>query len=136
MKGGEFKSLKDLRPDMKGISLGEGLKKKLSSTIEKDLKQRKKLSTIDQGSLEVRSRDKLTKKETEALLTRHLLGLAVELRKSEFDILVTLKVVVFGLYLAKRLTKDEIFQTFATVLQIEVKTYPQELGTLKEKGLR
>ena len=92
MKGGEFKSLKDLRPDMKGISLGEGLKKKLSSTIEKDLKQKKKLSTIDQGSLEVRSRDKLTKKETEALITRHLLGLAVELRKSEFDILVTLKV--------------------------------------------
>ena len=94
MNGGEFKSLKDLRPDMEGISLGDGIKKKLSSIIEKDLKKKKKKlsSTIDQGNLEVQARDKLNKKEAKALMTRYLLGLAVDLRKSEFDILVTLKV--------------------------------------------
>ena len=92
MKGGEFKSLKDLRPDMDGISLGYGLKKKLSSIIEKDLKKKKLSSTIDQGNLEVPRRDKLNKEEVKALITRHLVGLAVELKKSEFDILVTLKV--------------------------------------------
>ena len=94
MKSGEFKSLKDLRPDMEGISLSDGLKQKLSSIIEKDAKKKKKKlsSTTKQGKLQVQCRDKLNKTEARALITRHLLGLAVDLRKSEFDILVTLKV--------------------------------------------
>ena len=78
MKGRDDKPGLDLLPVRKKMSYGEDLKKKLTSTIR--------------GNKEVQSRDKLTKGEVKALMTRHLLGLAVDLRKSEFDILVTLKV--------------------------------------------
>ena len=53
------------------------------------------------GNKEVQSRHKFTKREVKALMTRHLLGLAVDLRKSELDVLVTLKVDVFLLYSQK-----------------------------------
>ena len=79
MKGRDDKPGLDLLPEKKRMSYGEDLKKKLSSTIR--------------GNKEVQSRDKFTKREVKALMTRHLLGLAVDLRKSEFDILVTLKVI-------------------------------------------
>ena len=79
MKGRDDKPGLDLLPEKKRMSYGEDLKKKLSSTIR--------------GNKEVQSRDKFTKREVKALMTRHLLGLAVDLRKSEFDILVTLKVM-------------------------------------------
>ena len=78
MKGRDDKPGLDLLPEKKRMSYGEDLKKKLSSTIR--------------GNKEVQSRDKFTKREVKALMTRHLLGLAVDLKKSEFDILVTLKV--------------------------------------------
>merc|ERR1712241_529364 len=48
---------------------------------------------------------------------RHLKDLLVPLRNSEFDVLVTLK-------------------DSATVLQIEVKTYPQELENVNKESLR
>ena len=79
MEGRNDKPGLDLLPERKRMSYGEDLKKKLSSTIR--------------GNKEVQSRDKFTKGEVKALMTRHLLGLAVDLRKSEFDILVTLKVI-------------------------------------------
>ena len=78
MKGRDDKPGLDLLPEKKRMSYGEDLKKKLSSTIR--------------GNKEVQSRDKFTKREVKALMTRHLLGLAVGFRNSEFDILVTLKV--------------------------------------------
>ena len=78
MKGRDDKPGLDLLPEKKRMSYGEDLRKKLSSTIR--------------GNKEVQSRDKFTKREVKALMTRHLLGLAVDLRKSEFDILVTHKV--------------------------------------------
>ena len=78
MKGGADKPGLDLLPEKKRTSYGDDLKKKLTSTIR--------------GNQEVHSRDKFSKREVKALITRHLLGLAVDLRKSEFDILVTLKV--------------------------------------------
>ena len=78
MKGRDDKPGLDLLPERKRMSYGEDLKKKLSSTLR--------------GNKEAQSREKFTKKEVKALMTRHLLGLAVDLRKSEFDILVTLKV--------------------------------------------
>ena len=84
MQGRDDKPGLDLLPERKRVSYGEDLKKKLSSTIR--------------GNKEVQSRDKFAKREVKALMTRHLLGLAVDLRKSEFDILVTIK-VVFELYL-------------------------------------
>ena len=79
MKGRDDKPGLDLLPEKKRVSYGEDLKKKLSLTIR--------------GIKEVQRRDKFTKREVKALMTRHLLGLAVDLRKSEFDILVTLKVI-------------------------------------------
>ena len=79
MKGRDDKPGLDLLPEKKRMSYGEDLKKKLSSTIS--------------GNKEVKSMDKFTKREVKALMTRHLLGLAVDLKKSEFDILVTLKVI-------------------------------------------
>ena len=78
MKGRDDKPGLDLLPEKKRMSYGEDLRKKLSSTIRRNK--------------EVVSRNKFTKREVKALITRHLLGLAVDLRKSEFDILVTLKV--------------------------------------------
>ena len=78
MKGRDDKPGLDLLPEKKRKSYGEDLRKKLSSTIR--------------GNKEVQSRDKFTKREVKALMTRHLLGLVVDLRKSEFDILVTVKV--------------------------------------------
>ena len=80
MKGRDDKSGLDLLSEKKRVSYAEDLRKKLSSTIR--------------GNKEVQSRDKFTKREVKALMTRHLLGLAVDLRKSEFDILVTLKVYI------------------------------------------
>ena len=74
MKGRNDKPGLDLLPEKKRMSYGEDLKKKLSSTIRGN-------------------KDKFTKGEVKALMTRHLLGLAVNLRKSEFDILVSLKVI-------------------------------------------
>ena len=74
MKGRDDKPGLDLLPEKKRMSYGEDLKKKLTSTIRGN-------------------KDKFTKREVKALMTRHLLGLAVDLRKSEFDILVTLKVI-------------------------------------------
>ena len=78
MKGRDDKPGLDLLPERKRMSYGEDLKRKLSSTLR--------------GNKEAQSRDKFSKSEVKALMTRHLLGLAVDLRKSEFDILVTLKV--------------------------------------------
>ena len=78
MKGRDDKPGLDLLPERKRMSYGEDMKKKLSSTLR--------------GNKEVYGREKFTKKEVKALITRHLLGLAVELKKSEFDILVTHKV--------------------------------------------
>ena len=78
MKGRDDKPGLDLLPERKRMSYGEDLKKKLSSTLRENK--------------EAQARDKFTKKEVKALITRHLLGLAVDLRKSEFDILVTLMV--------------------------------------------
>ena len=78
MKGKDDKPGLDLLPEKKRKSYGEDLRKKLSSTIR--------------GNKEVQSRDKFTKREVKALMTRHLLGLIVDSRNSEFDILVTLKV--------------------------------------------
>ena len=78
MKGRDDKPGLDLLPEKKRMSYGEDLRKKLSSTIR--------------GNKEFQSRDKFTKREVKALMTRHLLGLAVDLRKSEFDILVNLRV--------------------------------------------
>ena len=78
MKGRDDKPGLDLLPERKRMSYGEDMKKKLSSTLR--------------GNKEAQARDKFTKREVTALITRHLLGLAVDLRKSEFDILVTLKV--------------------------------------------
>ena len=86
MKGRDDKPGLDLLPEKKRMSYGEDLKKKLSSTIR--------------GNKKVQSRDKFTKGEVKALMTRHLLGLAVDLRKSEFDILVTHK-VKFSFYTKK-----------------------------------
>ena len=78
MKGRDDKPGLDFLPEKKRTSYGEDLKKKLSSTIR--------------GNKEFQSRDKFTKREVKALMTRYLLGLAVDLRKSEFDILVTIMV--------------------------------------------
>ena len=78
MKGKDDKPGLDLLPEKKRMSYGEDLRKKLSLTIS--------------GNKEVQSREKFTKREVKALMTRHLLSLAIDLRKSEFDILVTLKV--------------------------------------------
>ena len=77
MKGKEDKPGLDLLPEKKRMSYNEDLREKLSSTIRGELQ----------------ARDKFTKREVKALMTRHLLNLAVHLRKSEFDILVTLKVI-------------------------------------------
>ena len=79
LKGRDDKPGLDLLPERKRVSYGEDLKKKLTSTIR--------------GNKEVQSRDKFTKGEVKALMTRHLLELAVDMRKSEFDILITLKVI-------------------------------------------
>ena len=77
MKGRDDKPGLDLLPERKRVSYVEDLKKKLSSTIR--------------GNKEVQSRDKFTKREVGAFMTRCLLDLAVGLRNSEFDLLVTLK---------------------------------------------
>ena len=78
MKGRDDKPGLDFLPEKKRMSYGEDLKRKLSSTIK--------------GNKEVQCRDKFTKREVKAMMTRHLLGLAVVFKNSEFDILVTLKV--------------------------------------------
>ena len=78
MKGRDAKPGLDLLPEKKRMSYGEDLEKKLSSTIK--------------GNTELHSTDKFTMKEVKALITRHLLGLAVGFGNSEFDILVTLMV--------------------------------------------
>ena len=78
MKGRDDKPGLDLLPEKKRMSYGEDLKKKLSSTIK--------------GNKEFKRRDKFLKGEVKALMIRHLLDASVQLRKSEFDILVTLKV--------------------------------------------
>ena len=120
MKGRDDKPGLDLLPERRRMSYGEDLKKKLSSTIR--------------GNKEVQSRDKFTKREVKALMTRHLLGLAVDLRKSEFDILVTLKVIC--IFLNKYHLSNKTIQDSATVLQMEVKTYPQGIEKLHSDGLR
>ena len=88
MKGRDDKPGLDLLPERKRMSYGEDLKKKLSSTIR--------------GNKEVQSREKFTRKEVKILITRHLLGLAADLRKSEFDILVTLKVENIYIFITKK----------------------------------
>ena len=93
MKGRDDKPGLDLLPEKKRMSYGEDLKKKLSSTIR--------------GNKEVQSRDKFTKREVRAMWARHLKDLLVPLRNSEFDVLVTLKVLdnIF------KHTLDMIFKT-------------------------
>ena len=78
MKGRDDKPGLDLLPEKKRMSYGEDLKKKLSTTIKETQKFKR--------------RDKFFKAEVKALMVRHLLDVSVHLRKSEFDILVTLKV--------------------------------------------
>lgn len=118
MKGRDDKPGLDLLPEKKRMSYGEDLRKKLSSTIR--------------GNKTVESKEKFTKREVKALMTRHLLELAVHLKKSEFDILVTLKVILISSNIYFKNTN----QNFATVLQIEVKTYPQGNNKLHPDGLR
>ena len=78
MKGRDDKPGLDLLPAENKKTYVEDLQKKLSSVLARnDI---------------IQSKEKFTKKEVKALITRHLLGLAVDLGKSEFDILVTLKV--------------------------------------------
>ena len=90
MKGRDDKPGLDLLPEKKRMSYGEDLRKKLSSTTGGN------------------NREKFTKREVRALITRHLLGLAVDLRKSEFDLLVTLKVDMIDLF---TFHKNIIYQT-------------------------
>ena len=80
MKGKDDKPGLQLLPDKKRMSYTEDLKKKTLSTIR--------------CNKEIVSKQRFSKREIRALMTRHLLGLAVHLRKSEFDILVTLKVLI------------------------------------------
>ena len=89
MKGRDDKPGLDLLPEKKRMSYSEDLKMKINSTTR--------------GNKKLESEQKFTKREVKALMTRHLLGLAVHLRKSEFDILVTLKVDYLCIFLTNNL---------------------------------
>ena len=87
MKGKVDKPGLQLLPEKKKKSYTEDLKKKTFSTIK--------------GNKEIASKDKFSKREVRALMTRHFLGLAVGFRNSEFDILVTLKVTISFVFLRR-----------------------------------
>ena len=97
------------------MSYGEDLTRKLSSTII--------------GNKEVQNRDKFTKREVAAMITRHLLGLAVGFRNSEFDILVTLKVTIVMKTKKKYIVLTRILQPCSTwrskLILKELKNYIQ-----------
>ena len=112
----------DLLPERKKQSYVEELKTKLSSTIS--------------GNQDIQSRDKFTKREIKALWARHLKDLLVPLRNSEFDILVALKVDNICILKNTESSVNNVIQDSATVLQIEVKTYPQGIENVRSDALR